>query len=79
MLPLPLLLQPPVALAHGDPSDPGGYIQVTLDGEEVAQLTDVIADLAIEAGEHTLGVELYWPDGDAFYPPIEDEVTFTVE
>lgn len=69
----------PTAYAHEPGDDPQGYVRLTLDEVEVAsgpQTTFSLEDLA--AGDHVLVAELFWPDGDAFYPAVDDEVSFTV-
>lgn len=78
---LPLWLQAlPSASAHTPGEAANGYVEFKLDGAIVAEEAAVAHTIAgISAGEHTIEVELLWPDGDAFYPSVEAEVTFTVE
>lgn len=69
----------PEARAHTPGEAPHGYAIVRLDGAvvaEIAQETTTLTDVA--PGPHTLSVELAYPDGDVFYPPVEATVSFTV-
>ena len=69
----------PVAHAHDPGDDPEGYVLLLLDQVEVAAAADTAFVLeGLEPGSYDLVAELRWPDGDAFYPPVRDAVTFTV-
>lgn len=74
------LLAIPEARAHGDLSDPSGYVRFRVNGEDRGLTTESIFTVEdLPDGEHSVEVELYWAeDNDAFYPPVEAEVTFTV-
>lgn len=70
----------PAAYAHDPSADPEGYVEYSVDGDVVATTTDLsFAVTGLAAGAHTIEVELYYPDGDAFFPAVTDEVTITVE
>lgn len=67
----------PTAHAH-DPSDvPEGYLQVQLgDSAHPPQWASAF-DLDVSqlpSGEHALQIELRWPDGHGFFPPVNDSV-----
>lgn len=67
-------------LLHDPSAEPEGYAELYLDGGEPVVLTGPLGALSgVDAGEHELEVELYWPDGDAFFPPATDGCTFTVQ
>ncbi len=66
--------------AHHEVNEPPhGLVVWSLDGVEVdATATDRYTISGVAAGPHTLSVELVYPDRDAFYPPVEDQVDVTV-
>lgn len=69
----------PTADAHEAGEAPAGYLSVRLDDALFAETTSTtVAVTGLAAGEHTVDVELRYPDGDAFYPAIHAFVTFTV-
>ena len=79
--PLPWSLMS-TAHAHTPGEAPNGFVRYTLDDVVVAEVpeTTVTLDLTgLAPGAHRLGVELSWPDGDAFYPPVTDTVGFSLE
>lgn len=69
------------AHAH-DPSDePEGYLDIQIgDIEYPPEWTSSfeldVADLP--AGEHALQIELRWPDGHSYFPPVNDSVVIQV-
>jgi hypothetical protein len=72
----------PSALAHDPGESPYGYLQWRIDGQDALTTTDPSATLDLSAfapGSHTLDVELFYPDGDAFYPPVVDAVGILLE
>ena len=78
--PSPLALIEGQAWAHVITDEPNGYISYRVDGVTLADTieTDVELDLsAFEPGQHALLVELFYPDGDGFYPPVLAQVPFT--
>ncbi len=78
-LPWSLWMLLPRALAHEPGDRPGGYAEVTLDGTVIGLTEQTFFTLTdVEPGTHFVVVELYWPDGDAFYPPVDQRVYFTV-
>jgi hypothetical protein len=69
------------AYAHEVNEAPEGYVSWSVDQTvvvEAAAETVRIDTSALAPGEHTLWAELFYPDGDFFYPPILDHVSFTV-
>ena len=77
----PLLLLPGgAAWAHGEEGDtPEGYVTLTLDGTAVVNLSEIQHTLGgLAGGEHTLGAQLYYADGDPLDEPATAEVDFTV-
>lgn len=69
----------PEARAHTPGEAPNGFAIVRLDGTVVAEITTDATTLTdVAPGPHTLSVELAYPDGDVFYPPVEATVSFTV-
>lgn len=73
------LLTPRLARAHKYDSPPQGWVNVTLDNVEVAQVTASSFLLSgVADGTHSVGVELRWPDGDTYFPPAVDTNTFVV-
>lgn len=64
---------------HGE-GTPQGYISVTLDGAEVLQSSVAQFTVTVDAaGEHILGAELYYEDGDALEPPVSAEIVVIAE
>lgn len=77
----PLLLLPGgVARAHSEEGvTPEGYCTLSLDGTPVVDLSETQHTLnGLAGGEHTLGAQLYYADGDPLDEPATAEVTFTV-
>jgi hypothetical protein len=77
----PLLLLPGgVAWAHSEEGEtPEGYCALTLDGTPVVNLSETQHTLGgLAGGEHTLGAQLYYADGDPLDEPATAEVTFSV-
>ncbi|MCB9680115.1 MAG: hypothetical protein H6733_01465 [Alphaproteobacteria bacterium] len=71
----------PAARAHEIGEEPSGYIEVTLDGVQVADEIRTTFDVDVSglaAGTHTLEVELLYADGDALYPAVTDAIGFVV-
>lgn len=67
----------PTAAAHGDEEDPEGYASVRIDGTEVGQASETQFTIdTLEAGSHTLEIELVWPDGDSLDPAVRASVAF---
>jgi dipeptidyl aminopeptidase/acylaminoacyl peptidase len=80
LAPTLLVLLSESAWAHELGEPPGGVVVWTLDGDEVARTaTDRYTFTALAAGEHEVEVELVYSDGDAFYPAVIDDVSFTVQ
>lgn len=76
---LPLWWAPALALAHEPSDEPEGFLRVTVDDATALDTVDLSFTLTgLAAGSHTIGVELLYPDGDAFYPPVRDEITVGV-
>lgn len=72
----------PTAHAHDPGEAPYGYLQWRVDGQDVLATSDPSATLDLSVlsdGAHALQVELFYPDGDAFYPPVVDEVGILLE
>jgi len=70
---------PTLAWAHEPGAEAAGYLQVSVDGDAVLDTSDLEFTLmAIASGEHTIEVELMYPDGDALFPAVTDEVAITV-
>lgn len=74
-----LLLPVASAWAHGEEDgQAAGYIVLTLDGADVADLTSTQHTLTgVAAGPHTLDAGLFYADGDAI--GVTASVTFTAE
>jgi hypothetical protein len=69
----------PVAYAHDPTACPSGHAVLSLDGVEVGTTADGTFTLVgVPPGDHAVTAELAYPDGDGFFPPVVDEVTFTV-
>jgi hypothetical protein len=65
--------------AHVTGEPPRGFPLVRLDGIEVSRDPSAALVLAaVPPGAHFLEVELLWYDGDAFFPPVIDGVSFTI-
>lgn len=79
-LSFPLLpLMPAVAFAHNE-GEAKGFVRFTLDGTDLDDVWDTQYTLvAVAAGAHTVGAELFFADGDALEPPVSASVTFTAE
>jgi hypothetical protein len=72
----------PTARAHEPGESPYGYLQWRIDGADVLATSDPSATLDLSAlgdGAHSVEVELFYPDGDAFYPPVVDVVGIVLE
>lgn len=70
----------PSAEAHVAGEDPNGYVELKLDGVVVAEeaATSIVVQ-GVLVGEHILTATLRYPDGDSFFPDVNDRVTFTAE
>ena len=69
------------AAAHCPGDQPAGYLVVRVDGRELARVSSLEGALPLgelEPGPHLLAVEARWADGDAFLPPSEARVGFTL-
>ncbi|HMV65664.1 MAG TPA: hypothetical protein PKA64_02345 [Myxococcota bacterium] len=67
------------AAAHTVGEAPNGYVGYAIDGTELAATTELAVTLPLDGvppGTHDLVAQLYYPDGDGFYPPVLDQVTF---
>lgn len=65
------------ARAHNE-GEAEGYAELRLDGAAAATVYETQAQIeGVEAGEHSLEVELFYSDGDALEPPVTATVSFT--
>jgi hypothetical protein len=69
-------LQDPAKHNEGAPE---GYLSVTVDGAEVLTTGETQFSVNLSVGEHVLGGELFYADGDALEPPVSAEITVTAE
>jgi len=77
-LSLPVWWAPSIARAHEPSDEPEGFVRVSVDG--VQKLDTIVLDFTLEdipSGAHQIEVELFYPDGDPFYPAVTDEITVT--
>ena len=58
---------------------PEGYVQLRIDGVDTLQAGGTQLDLPLAPGEHTLGAELLYEDGDPLDPPALAEITVTAD
>lgn len=78
-LSLPMWWAPSIARAHDPSAEPEGFLRVYLDGVDKLDTIDLDFTLSdIPSGSHNLEVELFYPDGDPFFPAVTDEVLVTV-
>lgn len=65
------------AAAHEAGEAPEGYVSWSIDLVEVAKVASTAATLdtsGLAEGPHVLRAELFYPDGDGFYPSVADEI-----
>ncbi len=74
-----LLLPVSSAWAHGEEGgEAAGFVRLTLDGADVADLTETVHRLTgVAAGSHTLDAALHYADGDEV--GVTASVTFTAQ
>ncbi|MCB9664641.1 MAG: hypothetical protein H6732_11055 [Alphaproteobacteria bacterium] len=74
----PLAWLVPTAHAHEVGEAANGYARLTVDEVEAARALEPEVTLDVRSlapGAHELRVELFYPDGDSFFPAVADVVT----